>query len=243
MLLNGALKVVLSLDPYFAPYAAARYRGGGKIWALPDPAYPTAATSESDATLATPFPPDRQCYLLFGAITERKGVLVLLDALALLPTAAAGKIAVMLAGRIDPSIRNEIDERGRRLAARQPGLWLRIEDRRLASAEIAALVRRSDVVLAPYQRFVGSSGVLLWAAAAGKPLLTQDFGLIGRLVHDHRLGLATDVCEPSGLALAIGRMAVAGTHGLVDGKSAADFISERTPERFASLVFASLASE
>ncbi len=54
------------------------------------------------------------------------------------------------------------------------------------------LLKRCDVVLIPYQRHVGSSGLLIWAASAGKPVITQDFGLIGALTRAYKLGQTVD---------------------------------------------------
>jgi glycosyltransferase involved in cell wall biosynthesis len=116
-----------------------------------------------------------------------------------------------------------------------------LEDRRLAIEEIAGLVERADVVLAPYKRFVGSSGVVLWAARAGRPLLTQDFGLVGRLVREHRLGLTADTSAPPALAAAIERMVHEGPVTFLDRAAAQSFIADRTPENFAASVFASMA--
>ena len=116
------------------------------------------------------------------------------------------------------------------------------DGRRIDEGELAGLVRRSDVILAPYQRFVGSSGVMLWAARAGKPLLTQDFGLLGRMVREHRLGLPTEAGDPRRLAEAIAGAARSDPKALIDVDAAAAFVAGRTPDLFASGVFESLAS-
>jgi hypothetical protein len=113
---------------------------------------------------------------------------------------------------------------------------LRIDDRRLDQAELASLVRQCDVVLAPYQRFVGSSGVLLWAAVSGRPVLAQEFGLVGRLTRDHRLGVSVDASDPSHIAREIVRMVECGPSTFIDGAAAASFAASRSPQRFASLV-------
>lgn len=57
---------------------------------------------------------------------------------------------------------------------------IKVVDRFLSDDEIPPLVSGADVILAPYLRHVGSSGLLYWPAAAGKSVITQDFGLIGR---------------------------------------------------------------
>jgi Glycosyl transferases group 1 len=117
------------------------------------------------------------------------------------------------------------------------GLRLGCENRRLSEDEIGQLLVRADVVLAPYQRFVGSSGILLWAARAGKPVLTQNFGLIGRLVRDRHLGLVADVESETGLLAAIRRVIHDGIDAFFDPGSLQSFVAERPPHRFAGTIW------
>jgi glycosyltransferase involved in cell wall biosynthesis len=240
MLFNNAVRVVLTLDPYFPQYAAQCYAHGGKVKAVPDPVHPAVNGTAADARIADGVPSDRTVFLLFGYLTERKGVLSLLQALRRLPADVASRAAVILAGKVEPEIRSAVDACCGAIRAEQPQLWLHVEDRRVTSGELDVLVRRCDVVLAPYQRFVGSSGVLLWAARLGKPVLTQDFGLLGRLVKDHRLGLATDCCNPERLAEAMSDFVRTGAQTFIDRGAAHQFTVGRTPERFAEMVFGSL---
>jgi len=240
MLHNPAVRAVLSLDPFFPTHAVSHYSNGDKVRALPDPAKPAIEVVESAVNIGDFVPPGRTGLLLFGYLTERKGPLTMLDALGLLPSRIAGRVAVLFAGRVDPAIRDGIDARCRALARGRPELWLRIEDRRLDHAELEALVARSDIVLAPYQRFVGSSGVLLWAARAGRPVLAQEFGLVGRLTRDHRLGVVADSSDPARLAREIERMVMQGPQTFIDLSSATTFASSRTPRRFAATVLASV---
>jgi glycosyltransferase involved in cell wall biosynthesis len=238
MLRNPALGRVLSLDPFF-PAHAAGYANGHKVEALPDPAHPpvvdriAAAGNDNNA-----LPHGRIAFLLFGYLTERKGPLVVLEALERLPPLVAGRIAVLMAGRVDPALQARLDERRRRLAQLLPELWLGIDDRRLGDDELEGLVERSDVVLAPYQRFVGSSGVLLWAARAGRPVLAQQYGLVGHLTREHRLGLAIDSSDPAAVAAAITQMAQLGPSSFLDLASAQAFAASQTPQRFAASVLA-----
>jgi glycosyltransferase involved in cell wall biosynthesis len=239
MLANRAVASVLSLDPYFADFAGAQYRWGAKVHAIVDPTFPSIESSEQDRELARQLPLGRIRFVLFGSLQRRKGVLELLDALSLLDSKLGRRVAVMIAGRVDGEVRERLMAGARRLAVMRPDIWLQVVDRRLASGEIAALVETCDVVLAPYQRFVGSSGVLLWAARAGKPVLTQHFGLIGRLVRDHALGLVADVTDAKALATALAVMIRDGPTQHFDRQSAARFAANRTPQAFASTVRAS----
>jgi glycosyltransferase involved in cell wall biosynthesis len=234
MLRNPALERVLSLDPFFPVHARAHYRGGGKVAALPDPAHPRIEQRSNHVPAA--FPAGRTGFLLFGYLAERKGPLVVLDALRQLAPEIAARTAVLFAGRVDPTLGPALEQRRAALAREQPDLWLRIDDRRLDSGELAALVRQSDVVLAPYQRFVGSSGVLLWAALNGRPVLAQNYGLVGRLTREHQLGLSVDACAPAEVAREMTRMVSDGPARFFDPEAAERFASAQTPQRFASLV-------
>jgi glycosyltransferase involved in cell wall biosynthesis len=246
MLRNRHVRTVLSLDPFFPRHAASHYACGDKVLPLPDPAFPLTAplaASPCQGASVREFPPaGRTGLLLFGYLTERKGPLVVLDALRLLPPKVADRIAVLFAGRTDPEIRAALEARRSTLQRARPQLWFQVEDRRLERDELEMLVAQSDIVLAPYQRFVGSSGVLLWAARAGRPVLAQDFGLVGRLIRDHRLGAVADATDPAALARAIERMVVEGPQSFIDMSSARRFAEARTPDRFAATVLSSLSS-
>ncbi|HVM95656.1 MAG TPA: glycosyltransferase, partial [Candidatus Acidoferrales bacterium] len=240
---NGALRVVLTLDPYFRAYATEHYRNGAKVVALPDPVHPAVNVTAEESRVVNRVPAGRIMLLLFGHLTERKGVLVLLEALRMLPSGIANRVAVVFAGKVEPTIHDDFDEGCRRLEREQPDIWLQVEDRRVSAGELDALMRRCDVVLAPYQRFVGSSGVLLWAARAGKPVLTQNFGLLGRAVGDHQLGLAVDCSDARSVADGIRHMIVNGVDGFINRPAAQAFVADRTPRRFAAMVFESLLQD
>jgi colanic acid biosynthesis glycosyl transferase WcaI len=242
MLSNRSLSAVHTLDPYFARYAARFYRNGEKIRPLPDPVHPAAERPMAANELAAAVPAGRVCLLLFGYLTERKGTLKLLDALNLLTQPIASRAAVMLVGRVDPLIRLSVQRKLEQVRTGKPELFCHLEDRWLASEEIEALLPRADVVLAPYQRFVGSSGVMLWAARFGKPILTQNFGVLSSLTRDHRLGLAVDCTDPAVLASAIARLVEEGPQSFIDREAARQFLADHSPQRFAETVLASAAA-
>jgi glycosyltransferase involved in cell wall biosynthesis len=235
MLRNPAVKRVLSLDPFFPAYARRHYACGDKVVALPDPAHPPADSGEVPSGEEF-VPAGRVGFLLFGYLALRKGPMAVLDALLLLPAEITSRLAVLFAGKVDPELRESLDRRRQALARLRPELWLRVDDRRLDQRELTALVRRSDVVLAPYQRFVGSSGVLLWAALNQRPVLAQEFGLIGKLTRENQLGVSADTSDPAQLAREIARMVMCGPETFMDRLSASRFAAERTPQRFASVV-------
>jgi hypothetical protein len=236
MLANPALTSVHSLDPYFPDYARQHFRQGAKVMALDDPtAIPTAIPRPGDAC-ALRFPGGRTAFFHFGEITARKGVVQLLDACRRLPVEIASHAAFIVAGRIDPSLRAEIGGRLHALRRERPELWIELADRRLEEREIVDTMRACDVLVMPYQRFVGSSGLLVWAALCERPVITQRYGMVGRAVREHRLGLAVDTCDPAAIATAIG-VAVAGEIGdNFDRRGARRFAEHRDSDSFARRV-------
>lgn len=238
MLANPSLAAVLTIDPYFARYAKRAYRNGAKILSIPDPAHPPSEGRTLDLASAAFVPPQRTLFLMFGYLSERKGALALLDALRLVPDDVGARAAVLMVGKIDPPIREALIAKASLL--RKPGtsLFFRLDERWLPTSELDALVSRADVVLAPYQRFVGSSGVMLWAARCGKPVLTQEFGVLGRLARDHGLGMTVDCTKSSELAAGIARVVTEGPDKFFDRFSAQRFVAEHSPETFARMVFA-----
>lgn len=236
MLFNPALTSVLTIDPYFARYAQHSYARGFKVHPLPDPAQEASEPAVQPPVSAFPSDQGRQLFLLFGHLSERKGTLTLLDAIELLPPHIARAATFVMAGRVDPSIAGEVRRRCKTLRIRRRELSIHLEDRWLSTEEIEILVRQSDIVLAPYQRFVGSSGVMLWAAQFGKPILTQDFGVLGPLVREYRLGIAADCSHPLPLAEAIARFVRHGTERFIDRDSAQEFAMEHSPRYFARSV-------
>lgn len=238
MLRNPALARVFSLDPYFDGHAGRGRARSRKVERLADPAFPLPAAT-GDVRSA---PSGRTLFLLFGSLTERKGVLILLDALRLMHPLAADRCAVLIAGNLDPTLRSAVNERLAALARCQPSLWIELHDRYVPANELATLVHASDVVLAPYQRFVGSSGVMIWAANAGKPIVTQDYGLLGKLARDYALGHAVDTTDARTLGAVIASIAHDGAGKFFDPDRAGEFLIDRSPRNFASALFDGMTS-
>ena len=232
---------VFSLDPFFPAFAARRHRHGDKVVALSDPAFPITVAAAADRKIAEGLPAERTTFLLFGEITARKGVFQLIDALYMLPHESARQVTVVIAGRLDPGIRHRVIEATKALQLAQPDLLLELIDRHLRSGEIYALVRRCDVVLAPYQRFVGSSGILLWAAKLARPVISQEYGLVGKLTRCFGLGVAVDTSDPRVLSQAIQMAGRRGAGIQVNPSAVSIFVKQRSPRAFSSALLSANA--
>lgn len=242
MLRRRALTCVLTLDPYFASYARTRFARGGKVLTVPDPVPLAVSGLTARSPVApVPIPPGRLCFVLFGALARRKGVLEILEAAEHLPPEMDPRIALLLAGKLAADVRAPVADAVARLRCRRPHLWLDVWDRFLADSELTALLKRADVVLAPYRRFVGSSGVLSWASAAGKPVLTQDYGLLGALVKENALGLAVDTRKPVEIARALTAF-IQDPSALRPSPGMTTYARDRSPAQYAELTFRAMES-
>ncbi len=240
MLANPGVHRVLSLDPFFSEYAEGAFRGGEKVVALPDPA--PDPDPDGDGRVGVDLPEGRVLFLLFGAIAARKGIFPLLSALERLPEDVASRTAVLFAGKVADSDSDGLHRRVDEVRRSRPEVWVGVEDRRIPDPELAALLRRCDVVLAPYQRFVGSSGVLVRAARHGKPVLSQEYGLLGAWVRRHDLGCVADAGDPASLGEAMSRMVREGPGSFVDPAGAEAFLEGRRPDDFAAVVASAVAA-
>ena len=239
MVKHPALSTLFSLDPYFAEYAAQSFKQGDKVQALPEPCpFPQdPATYHPSDIVGCDMPEDRTCFLLFGSLTPRKGIYQVLEALRMLDSKIAKKTAVVFAGKLRDDIRTKFQERLGQLTSDSPELWMHHEDRHINPAEITDLVIRCDVVLAPYQNHIGSSNVMLWAAGAQKPVITQEYGLMGALARDYKLGLVVDTTKPRAIADAIQTYVEGDITDFGDPKSMKQFADVRTPKQFATTIF------
>jgi glycosyltransferase involved in cell wall biosynthesis len=61
----------------------------------------------------------------------------------------------------------------------------------------------APAIVLPYRRHLGSSGVMLQALRAGRPVLVPDEGLMGRRVRQHGLGAVYDPRDEGGLDRAV----------------------------------------
>ena len=224
------LDTVLTLD-YTAVEPLAALTSRVHAEAVPEP-MDTRGALEAPARVrsALGVDPGRTLLVLFGILDERKGVPALLEALMHLDDGACSQIAVVLAGRIAEADRARIEARVARVRTRPLQLILR--DAFVPTEEIQSLLGAADLVLVPYQRHVGSSGVLVRAAAVGTPILSQNYGLMGEQTRVLHLGQAVDTTKPEAIAEAIRRFLADPARGF-DAMRASTFANENTPKGYA----------
>ncbi|WP_412068481.1 glycosyltransferase [Rubrivirga sp. IMCC43871] len=228
---NPHLGAVLALDP--GAVAPLRRLGLDARW-LPDPAEPPTPTRSVDAVRASLGVEDsRRVLLLFGSLEVRKGVYDVLEALTDVPDDSARRLTLVIVGKtyddMRPRLQVAID------AARRTDAQVIFQDRFVPDGELDDLVTAADIVLAPYRGHVGSSGVVLRAAAAGRPLLATAEGMVGREVREHALGQAVDTTDRTALAAALATAATAPATGF-DPARAAGYAEAHTVDHFADVI-------
>jgi glycosyltransferase involved in cell wall biosynthesis len=169
-------------------------------------------------------------------------VLVVLEALDRLADDVAARCHVCFAGKVESGIHKVLYARLERLKSSGTSAHIEVVDRYLDDDEIPPMVSGADVILAPYLRHVGSSGLLYWAAAAGKPVITQDYGLIGREARDFDLGLTVNTLSATELAEAMTIAIQANGRDLSDPDGQARFIEGHTGTDYAATLITSLAA-
>lgn len=196
MLKNKHLSFVYSLNPLFPDYARKFFSNGKKVYHLPDPSmFPNNRVNlaAEDCSIIKNLKKTRKIFLLFGALTNRKGIFKIIEALSHLEQDYISRIALVFAGKLEDKIRFNFIKAVKYYKNNNPDACIHIEDRFLSTNEIICLLQHCNIVLAPYSRdFTGSSGVLLWAAGAKRPVITSNYGLLGYQSQKYNLGISVD---------------------------------------------------
>jgi glycosyltransferase involved in cell wall biosynthesis len=240
MLKHPQLKTLFCLDPFVIkhlnqlnPHVEAVH--------LPDPV-------ECDRNAAPELQPDllkaklgieagRQIFLLFGSFeAERKGVYQLLEAISMLPSNLGEKICLLIVGNADLPEQATIESRIDRVRQSQP-IQIITRFEYIPEDTVQAYFQLADVALAPYQRHIGMSGILLLAAAAQKPVLSSNYGLMGEIVKCYHLGLTVDSTIPSEIAQGLTRFLTAPATDLCDRTSMKKFAVQNSAEEYARVIF------
>ena len=237
ILQHPQLQTVFCLDP-FAVEALKAERERAKIVPLADPVGASPSISRDLAVYRAQLGivADRRLFLLFGALDGRKGIYQLLQAIELLPPALSQQMCLLLVGKTDTAERANLEQKIVALRQHTPIQIIECYDF-IPEDEVSNYFQLADTILAPYQRHVGMSGILLLAAAAGKPVLSTDYGLMGELVRRYKLGIAVDATQPSELMQALMRCLTEVPATLGDRSQMQIFADLNSIDRYTSTIF------
>jgi glycosyltransferase involved in cell wall biosynthesis len=238
MLRNRYLDHIYILNDADLPNALNnRYRCNDLFVHLPDPIFiPPSGNGggENSPFLKTS---TKKRFLLFGTLSSRKGIFLVLDALNRLPEKLDGQVEIVFAGNVIRKERDAFENAISDLKSFRPKIDIVHIDGFLPYNKIPDLFLNSSYVLVPYNTTNSSSGIIGHAALYGKPVIGQSGGLIGRLIRDYNLGIAVSDMEASKLASVFVRcLENALTKTEVDASGMKRFVQERHPERFVELL-------
>ena len=138
---------------------------------------------------------DAHRVLFFGTLRENKGIRVLLDAVAQLPTDPG--VRVHIAGRGDADLEQAVISAADRLPCLTAEVgWISPERK-------AELFRSADLAVLPYTAFASQSGVLHDAFGNHLPAIVTDVGALRASIEDPGAGWVVATNDPAALAEAI----------------------------------------
>lgn len=139
-------------------------------------------------------------YLHFGAMSERKGTLDILDAISALDDSDIVNRVFIFAGVVNPQIRSMFYRKAELLRNK---CGILVFDSFCDNIFLHDLCVTSDYLLCPYKETDLSSGVIGYAAKYLKPVIGPQSGLIGKLIRKNRLGITIEDNSVSSLCRAI----------------------------------------
>ena len=177
---HGWFKCIYLMDEDLFPTFDKSYYDT-MFYFLPDPWAGDFSHQQNETRKALGIPLDRFVFLCYGIGDRRKGLHLVIRAMLDLPSES--RLFLLCAGRVAKDrdvIRGLQQLKGRNLA--------QVMNRYVSNTEEALCFCASDVVLLPYIKHFGSSGVLSRAAASGTMVIASDEGLVARRVREHNLG-------------------------------------------------------
>lgn len=220
------LKRILILDDFLVQYAEKfGGRGANKVHHLLDAGGLSHLPSSTEARTLLQVPQDAFVLLLFGALSHRKGVCEALAAVREVPG-----VHLLMAGRHNEEVDAVMAEDWVQQLCAEGRVT--ILARFLTDDEEAAAFSASDVVWLGYRNWLGSSGVILQSAAAGKPVLGTRDGLIGHHIRTYGMGVDVEVEDADAVREGLKRLLIDEELRVSSGRNGAKLAARHTPEAF-----------
>jgi glycosyltransferase involved in cell wall biosynthesis len=165
---------------------------------IPEPVERLPEVDRAEARRALGVPIEGRYVATVGGMDPRKGIDLLLAAFARANLNNDDRL--LLVGKMNQAMRE--------LVARDYGKLvdagrLQMVDRYVSDFELGCGFLAGDVLVTPHPQQVGSSGTMVRAAAAGRPVIASDFGWVGWVTKKFGLGTAINVRNLNAFAAAI----------------------------------------
>ncbi|PWK16895.1 glycosyl transferase family 1 [Arcicella aurantiaca] len=182
------LDSLFNLDPFATEYIKQNWQTS-KVVFLPDPVqvYPsTKAVAEIKQELG--IEENRNVFLIFGFLDCRKGISEVMEAVGKISKENSQKGTLLIVGPWEESEKLKFDKKLKEIEGISD-FQIITQNTFIADHDIQPYFEVSDYILALYDKHIGMSAITVRAAAAQKPLLTYNFGLMGKIVVENELGL------------------------------------------------------
>ena len=222
---HSPIDLIHHMDPMI--YRAAIERKPSlrsRLKSIPDPVDPIEADLDRlTARRRLGIPEDGRLMGCVGVIEVRKGMDLLIRAFA--HNIRSGKLSaesdrLLLVGKHEPPIPKILDAEASDLVKK--GVIISIA-RFVSDVEMSNAINAMNLVVTPYPLHIGSASIVIRAAAQRRPVLASDFGWLGRIVPEFRLGSVCDVNDVAQFAQAMPR-ALDEAQGFVQSEMAERFV-------------------
>jgi glycosyltransferase involved in cell wall biosynthesis len=188
---NKALDLLFNLDSFATDYIQQNWQTD-KVKFLPDPVqvYPSAKSVEALKT-ELKIEPNRKVFLIFGFLDSRKGISEVMEAILHISKEKSLKGTLLIVGPWEESERNKFDLTIDKILQKSD-FQVIIKNEFIQDEDIQSYFEVSDYILALYAKHIGMSAIMVRAAAAQKPFLTHNFGLMGKVVTENQLGMIVE---------------------------------------------------
>jgi glycosyltransferase involved in cell wall biosynthesis len=232
-------RTLFCLDPVAVDFIDREFSGSTKVVHMPDPVekmFP-AEDAVCDLNLKLGIEPNRKVILAFGILAgERKGTRQFLEALSLLKSELCQEICILLVGEPFPEGQATLESWLTNVRQSLP-VQVITQFGYVPESDVPLYFQLSDFVIAPYQKHAGMSGILLLAAAAKKPILSSNYGLMGELVQKYGLGIAVDTTIVSEISRGLTRLLSEPFTNSYSFAGMKTFTELNSPQKFASAIF------
>ncbi len=188
---HKALDSLFNLDSFATDYIHQNWQTD-KVKFLPDPVqvYPSSK-SVNELKNELKIEPNRKVFLIFGFLDSRKGISEVMEAISYISREKSSIGTLLIVGPWEESERKKFDLSIDKLM-QSSAFQIVIKDKFIQDEDIQSYFEVSDYILALYAKHIGMSAIMVRAAAAQKPFLTHNFGLMGKVVAENQLGMIVE---------------------------------------------------
>lgn len=196
---NRFLRNLITIDESLYEYLDQNKLNRKKMVMLPEPAEFDNLPAPGEAKKQLGLQASRRLILVYGTITQRKGIVDLVKALQhqMFPS----NVDVLFAGRLQsdaiplfmsPAVCELVSKKR-----------VQLIDRFIENEEVAKLMAAADIVWLGYRSHYGPSGVLIQAERAGVPVIACEEGVIGWRTRRYGLGKVVKPSDIGGVIKAV----------------------------------------